>query len=296
MSQRRINVYGDLIDTADMPDMISNIMAPGRIIGCNFTVAGSDLMYVTPGSCLLPDGVLVLEDEAKSLIVPNSSLPADYTIVYQLEDTIILGGSPAILRLLTGIKRQQDFPDGVILGWLRYPGGSIPISPEFFIQPSHLRIEKRSDTFTYINQCPLSVIKQESGFWHESHVDVESEYCTKYTNTSDSLASYVVKFPFVIPGIGQPRKLVCRLLADFNAIATFSLKLHDIDINLSSGSISNTGGLITREISVPYVVWLEWTAGHTAQIIVNIDAYPGKGVSIAYIGLTSEPTPFNLFL
>jgi len=381
MSQRRVTIFGDLIDTSDMPEVISNIMSAGRLTGNDFIVAASDYMSITAGSCLLPDGVLVVEDEIKSLVIPNSSLATDYTVIYQLEDTMTLGGSPAVLRLLSGVKRQQDFSDGTILGWVRYPGGSVPLSASFFIQPSHLRITKRSDVFYLTQSCPLraitpphSIALASSDFDHVANrvtyqkspiaagttvsftttgtlpsplvstatyyvinsannsfqlassllstpidftdigsgvhimnvtsspwVDtidyVANEACTRYVNNSSLPSAYTLRLPFVIPSEGQPRKLVTRLLVDFNCLVTFSINLKGTVITLTpnGGLISNTGNIITREFDIPYDVALAWDAGTTAYIEITVDSQPSRGTSIAYVGLTLEPTPFTLF-
>ena len=377
MGQRRLNIFGDLIDTADLPEMIANIMAPGRLIGNDFIVAASDLMQISAGSCLLPDGVLVIENEIKSLVIPSSSLPTDYTVIYQLEDTRTLGGSPAILRLLSGIKRQEDFIDGTILGWVRYPGGSIPLSASFFIQPSSLRISKSAATFYYNNPCPLTAIRSTtqvtipstgvnatantfttstpfalnwavtvtttgtlpsplaaatpyyvvnptttsfqlaltqgglpidittagtgnhifSGTWTESISYVLSEACTRFVNASAAASTYKLRFPFLVPSTGQPQKVITRLLVDFNCLVTFSINLKGtiVTLNPNGGLISNTGTIITREFNIPTEASLIWDPGSTAYIEVSIDSQPSRGTSIAYVGLTLEPTPFTLF-
>lgn len=297
MSQRRLNIFGDLIDTADLPEMVSNIMSPGRLMGFDFVVAASDFMNITAGSCLLPDGVLVAEDETKSLVIPNSSLATDYTVVYQLEDTQTLGGSPAILRLLSGIKRQEDLTDGTILGWIRYPGGSLPLSSSFFIQPSHLRIEKRADLFHYLNPCPINAIRSMTTGWTETIEYVLSEACTRFTNTLATPSTYTLQFPFVISSTGQPQKLITRILVDFNCLVTFSIKLKGSTITLTpnGGLISNTGTIITREFDIPSNDSIIWEAGSTAYIEALIDSQPSRGVSIAYVGMSLEPTPFTLF-
>jgi len=381
MSQRRINVFGDLIDTADLPEMIANIVAPGRLLGNEFVVAATDLMQVTPGSCLLPDGVLVLEDETKNLVIPISSLPTDYTVVYQLEDTMTLGGSPAILRLLSGTKRQENMTDGTILGWVRYPGGSIPLSPSFFVQPSPLRIQTRPDTFSYVSNCPINILRATktslsvsstdvdftlntfykayetlangsavtltttgtlpaplalsttyyvinsidnsfqlatipTGFpidlttggigthtftvttssWTETVDYVLHEACSRFVNSSGVTSTYTVRLPFLVTSRGQPRKLVTRLLVDYDCLVTFSINLRGTAITLSpnGGLISNTGTIITREFDIP-ASSLVWDAGTTAFIDIDVVAQPSRGTSIAYVGLTDEPTPFTLF-
>jgi hypothetical protein len=334
-------------------------------------------MQISAGSCLLPDGVLIIENEIKSLVIPISSLATDYTVIYQLEDTVTLGGSPAILRLLSGIKRQEDFTDATILGWIRYQGGSVPLSSSFFIQPSSLRIARRADAFSYINHCPLTAIRSQSnmtvpsssvnittnafttttpmsndwavtvattgtlpaplssstvyyivnatsstfqlsltlggppidltstgtgthsfsGMWTESLDYVLNEACSRFVNASSVPSSYTLRFPFVVSSFGQPQKVVTRLLVDFSCLVTYAINVQGtiVELTPNGGLVSNTGTIITREFNVPNNDSIVWNAGSTSYIEVTIDAQPSRGASIAYVGLTLEPTPFTLF-
>ena len=156
MSQYRYNIYGSMIETGDTPTVISNIFSPGRLLGCEFKVLGADLLGVGSGSCLLPDGVLLIEDAENKLIVPNSSSSVDYTVLYQLEDSRVLGGSPAILRIVSGILRQEDLADATILGWVRYSGSSAPLSDAMFIQPSSLRVVPQSKSLSFYSISPFT--------------------------------------------------------------------------------------------------------------------------------------------
>lgn len=162
MSQQRILVYGQLIETDDLPTAVKNLMAPGRLTGMNFSVSSVDSMYVSGGSCLLPDGIIVVENETKMLLVPTSSFAATYTIVYQLEDTTTLGGSAAILTLISGYLRQENLTDSTIIGWINYPGGAIPLNASMFIQPSYIRITAQQKDFDYRFNSPMtSAIRTE---------------------------------------------------------------------------------------------------------------------------------------
>jgi hypothetical protein len=133
--------------------------------------------------------------------------------------------------------------------------------------------------------------------WSETIDYVLSEACSRFVNTLSVPSSYVLRIPFVIPSAGQPRKLVTRLLVDFNCLVTFSLNLKGtkITLNPNGGLVSNTGTIITREFDIPLDVSLTWEAGSTAYIEATIDSQPSRGTSIAYVGLTLEPTPFTLF-
>ena len=162
MSQQRLLVYGQLIETDDLPTAVANLMAPGRLTGMNFSVSSVDSMYISGGSCLLPDGILVIENETKTLLVPTSSFAATYTIIYQLEDTTTLGGSAALLTLVSGYLRQENLTDATVLGWINYPGGAIPINASMFIQPSYIRITAQQKDFDYRFNAPLpSAIRTE---------------------------------------------------------------------------------------------------------------------------------------
>ena len=156
MVQRRLNVFGDLIDTGDLPTMVSNLMAPGRLAGLDFSVAAADQLSITPGTCLLPDGVLILEDQIKTLLVPNSSFSTSYTVIYRLQDARVLGGSPALLSLLPGLAPQSNFTDATVLGWIQYPGGSVPLQPSQFNQPTSLQVQPQDHRINFTATAPFA--------------------------------------------------------------------------------------------------------------------------------------------
>lgn len=439
MAQQRINIFGSLIDTADLPTMVASLFSPGRFLGCDFEVGGVDLLRVSPGSALLPDGVLIIEDEPKTLVIGNSSFAADYTVLYQLEDSSTLGGSPATLRATAGITKQSSFTDSVVLGWIRYPGGSVPLSSAHFVQPFPLRVSPKTATYytsftpnfkniirptnevggfpsvqnlefanltqtqtrtlsfggqrvritggsilspiaikpievsstlipdpdNYIrvqlrkgpiviyqydsrqapvgqsfiqanvpalfqkqasldpnsfileaNECLTLVttrtgnvpdtfgsigISYESpattGRWRESQEILANETVIRWQNISNLPESYDLRFPFVVASEGQPRKLIARLQVDFNCIFTISIQAGGKTLTLSpsSGIVSNTGTLITREFDIPVDPSITWIPASVATIDVKIDAQPGRGASLGQMSLALEPSPFLLF-
>lgn len=140
MSQTRQVVFGSLIETADMPTVVSNMMEPGRLQGLEFSVGAANILHVSPGSCLLPDGVVLTESKISELVVEASSFPTNYTIIYRLEDTSVIGGSPALLLVIPGIFKQTDYTDATVIGWIMYPGGSAPLNNSFFLQPRPVRV------------------------------------------------------------------------------------------------------------------------------------------------------------
>jgi hypothetical protein len=372
--------------------------------------------------------VLIVEDTAKELVIPNSSYPAEYTIIYQLEDSRVLGGSPAILKSVAGLIHQAAYTDAAVLGWVKYPGGSIPLAISHFIQPARLRVEpkvasmeqtflspfpqmirqtsdiKGSSTLRSFNLADISVTQTQTislglasrmlrcsimtsanvaasmasyltieikkgtntlfsfdtrptlqnglaanvpsyfiqnsllplsnfifsetevvtlvitktgsitgiaaqfnlvlesppstGNWIESQEEYAGEKFTKFINSSaeSSPKTYEFQLPFLITGSGSPKKLISRLTADFNCMVTFTVKIEGNTITLEpSGSVENTGGVVTREFTIPTAYEDLWLAGRTAYINVLINAQAGRSVSFSHISLNMESSPFLLF-
>jgi len=439
VAQQRINIFGSLIDTADLPTMVASLFSPGRFTGCDFQVGGVDLLRITPGSALLPDGVLIIEDEPKTLVIGNSSFAADYTILYQLEDSSTLGGSPAILRATSGITKQSSFTDSVVLGWVRYPGGAVPLSSAHFVQPFPLRVSPKTATYytsflptfkdavrpaneiggypssqnlefsnltstqtrtlafggqgvritgasvlspvdlkpieisstlipdpdnyirVQLKKGPVVLFQYDtraaptgqgyiragvpalfekqtgldpnsfilgsnealtlvttrvgnvpdtfgsiavsyespgtSGRWSETSEILANESVVRWQNISNMPETYLLSFPFVVASDGQPRKLIARLQVDFNCIFTISIKAGGKKITLSpsSGIVSNTGTLITREFDIPVDPSIDWVPASVATVDVEINAQPGRGAALGQLSLALEPSPFLLF-
>lgn len=88
--------------------------------------------------------VLLYEDEAKQLIVPTSSAAANYTIVYRHTDADIFGGNAAVLSLDSGLLQNANITDGLVLGYVLYPGGGIGLTDLMIIEAPKMRIEARA--------------------------------------------------------------------------------------------------------------------------------------------------------
>ena len=139
MTQRRIQDFGTPVVASSLKNL-SKAFVVGKILeGNEFVVDGTSRVRVNPGSAITHEGVIILEDEIKFIEIPNTSVPQDYTIFYSHVDADISGGTPAILTLDSGLLTEAVV-EGVILGYVRYPGGAVPLAPEHFIQPPVLKI------------------------------------------------------------------------------------------------------------------------------------------------------------
>jgi len=490
MVQTRTVEYGAAIHSSDMPFDISSIMSAGRLVGMTLSASAADQIAVTPGTVLMPDGVLVHEDEVKYLQVANTAFAVNYSIVYTLQSTEVIGGSPADLNLVAGIVKQDDLTDSTVLGWVLYPGGAAALDESFLIEADTIRVEPRSaeldalylppfpealrppeerrgsmqvrgsrlsnlnstSTITQVagiagrivsasvvtdasiaangsNYDVLSVVRSfavtgsttalnpnitnvsdvsriyvgqgvsgtgipsgatvggisgstvtmsanatatvtggtvvfsealfslstqstslvgsvasqltkasvvasrfqvrstdtlsvrsqmtgvvpgtipgeisyvyespgSTGNWEESIVPLGNETVNRWQNLSAGLLTYLLKVPFVITGVGKFNKLVARLNVESNTIVTFNVRVGGTSITLSpvSGTVANTGGLVTVELLIPSVTGVTWEVGKVGYVEMSIQAQGGGAAALAYLGLTTENYPYTLFV
>ena len=139
MSQLRIQDYGSPVVAQSLKSLIGSITVPGILSGNNFLKDSNTRMRVNPGSCVTGQGVIITEDEIKYLSIDNTSTAVDYTVYYSHTDVNISGGEAATLTLQVGLLTQEVI-SGCILGYVRYPGGGIPLDQSHFIQPPTLKL------------------------------------------------------------------------------------------------------------------------------------------------------------
>lgn len=139
MSQRRIQDFGTPVVAASIKSLAKSFVVGEILEGMEFVVDGTNRVRVNPGSAITHEGVIIIEDEFKFIEIASSSVPMDYTIFYSHVDADISGGVPAVLTLDSGLL-TKEFVEGVILGYVRYPGGAVPLATEHFIQPPVLKI------------------------------------------------------------------------------------------------------------------------------------------------------------
>ena len=150
MTQRRIQDFGSPVVASSLKELAISFGQAAILNGNNFVADAADRVRINPGSAITDQGVIIIEDESKTLTIVNTSVPADYTVFYAHEDQDISGGLPAILTLDSGLL-TPSVVSGVILGYIRYPGGAVPLSGTHFIQAPPLKIGTIIPTNNNIN-------------------------------------------------------------------------------------------------------------------------------------------------
>lgn len=133
MTQRRIVDYGTPVEAGDLKDVFRSLARQTVLQGFRLGIAAKDKIRVNPGVCVTHEGVVIIEDETIEVTIQNTSAAADYTVLYEHTDMAITGGVPAELKAVNGIIANTDLK-GVVLGYIRYPGNAIPLSPAMFLQ------------------------------------------------------------------------------------------------------------------------------------------------------------------
>lgn len=127
MSQRRYVNFGTDADASKVKDVNRALAAP-QVLRADepfLQAVAPDQLVVQPHTVIFESGIILDEDEQQTFTVPTPFTAADYTLAYQHVDEDIIGGTAATLSLQTGLF--ETLPDSVILGWVRYPGGSVAL-------------------------------------------------------------------------------------------------------------------------------------------------------------------------
>jgi hypothetical protein len=158
--QRIQLAIGDPVDAETIQEILSSLAQPGVLLGFDLTVPGSGTLAVQPGAALTDSGVLIVEDEAITIPFSPTLSAGNFTLYYSYIPSNNFGGNPAVLVLQPGLFPADNFINGVVLGWLKYPGGSVQVNPEtMYIPAPRIRLSisplKRKNEFQTL-YSPLS--------------------------------------------------------------------------------------------------------------------------------------------
>jgi len=126
--QGRFFDYGKTYTAPQYNAARHGITATGPYRGFGLSADASDNIVIALGYGVLEDGFEWSED-GNNLISFAAYIPlgaADYTVCAVHVDRQILGGVSVTYEVRAGILTSTA--DGAVLGWVRYPGGAIPLA------------------------------------------------------------------------------------------------------------------------------------------------------------------------
>jgi hypothetical protein len=310
MAQQRFINFGDTV-LADRINQISTaIVEAGVLSGAEFSVFDPETLAVGPSSVMLR--TLLLEESVSTYIQLNYGLSAgakDYTVVYEHQNQNVQGGVAAQMLILDGIFSFGDLENTVILGWVRYPGGSVALNTSFFIEAPKLRIENPT-TFPSDIMLPPYLDKihvqrewatpgsiTQTDVW-DSTVDVNFNitYLKAYLeleNTAANEQSIQHLFPFYVVTT-PPDRLIAEVSAELSANVKVELIAEDGTVfSAVNNEFNNTSNLFEfREMVVEDMDTSKFAPNRPYYVSLTTQLNAGKKAFISLVGTNINYLPF----
>ncbi len=300
MAQQRYINFGDTV-LADRINAISTaIVESGVLSGAEFSKFDDETLSVGPSSVMLAT-LLMEESVSTNILIPLTSGAKDYTVVYEHLNQNVQGGVPAQLLLLEGIFSFGDLENTVILGWVRYPGGSIPIEVEFFIETPKLQITNPT-TFpsdimlpAYLDKIHVQDESPTPGSITQTDVydKVNFRAFLELENSAAAVQTIQHLFPFVVVTT-PPDRLIAEVSAELGAIVTIELIAEDGTVfSATNNVISNTSNIFEfREMTVEAMDDSKFDPDRPYFVSLTTQLNPGRKAFISLVGTNINFLPF----
>lgn len=135
LTQKRYINFGSAADASKIKAINRSLFTGGLLSGGTFTISGTNDLIVAPAAVLFPNGLVMEETETITRTI-TSAIAKNYTVYYQHNDDDIAGGAAAVLKVDDNAAGGGTFlasiGNGAILGWVKYPGGNVPLDVSMF--------------------------------------------------------------------------------------------------------------------------------------------------------------------
>ncbi len=300
MAQRRFINFGDTVLAERINEISTAIAAPGVLSGGEFTLFDTSTLSVGANSVMLQT-LLLVEDTTTLVPIPLTSDAKEYTVVYEHMNTNVLGGIPAQIILLEGIFAFDALADTVVLGWVRYPGGSVPLNTAFFIEapklqirnptsfPSDVLIPPYLDTIHVQDQTPTPGTIAQT----DQYEPAQTRAFLELENTDTVIETIVHFFPFVAQ-ITPPQRLILEANSELGTSLTAELVAEDGTVfQAENNTITNTSDQFEfREMEVLDLDESKFEPNRPYFVSVTSQLNPGRKVFISIVGTNENFLPF----
>ncbi len=300
MAQQRFINFGDTVLADRINEISTAIVESGVLSGAEFSLFDNETLSVGPSSVMLPT-LLLEESVSTNILIPLTSGAKDYTVVYEHLNQNVQGGVAAQLLLLAGIFSFGDLENTVVLGWIRYPGGSIPLETEFFIEAPKLQILNPT-TFpsdimlpAYLGKIHVQSESPAPGSITQTDVydKVNFRAFLELENSAASVQTIQHLFPFVVVTT-PPDRLITEVSAELGAAVTIELVAEDgTTFSATNNTISNTSNLFEfREMTVEAMDDSKFNPDRPYFVSLTTQLNPGKKAFISLVGTNINFLPF----
>lgn len=152
MAQKRFTDRGRPYDHEAWRSLYRNTLSPGVYSGYDLSPSGTSASQVdiSPGALLLPSGIVVVEDTTVTVQIEGvfpPSAPTNYTVKTEHSEAAmgLIGGEAMTYAVEASLLSVQP-SNGVILGWIRHPGGGVPLdTTQITLAPKYAPAEVAKD-------------------------------------------------------------------------------------------------------------------------------------------------------
>ena len=289
---------GAPVVAADIQEILTFLATPGILQGMNLIAANASAIGMTPGAALTDSGIIIYETEQQTLPFTASVNSANYTIYYSYTPNNNYGGQTAVLSLQNGLIAPENFSNGVLLGWLIYPGGSQQLNGSMFISAPRLKLTENIAKVqgNFIMHYPpfTSRLVQSSlvgpqptltDLWDGSHNLPYSQWI----NPSGSVSTSFYNLPFNVPyeGLGQIQ-VECQTQTGSMLTCTILRRSGQIIVPTPINFFTNTA-MQKQILSIPQGIL---SPNEDVVFQMRIEIQPTYSIIIRSIGLSSYTEPF----
>lgn len=307
MPQQRYINFGDTVLARRINEISTAIVDKGVLTGANFSVGlTGNSLRVGPNKVMLEE-LLLIETGNTDLLLGFGNPPTlpqdatDWTIIYEHINQDIQGGVPANMLAVEGIFGFNELANSTVLGWVRYPGGGVPLSAEMFLEAPKLQVRNPQNFSTDIKVPPfvpnIHLISESPSPNSSTQVDKFDVLTLKafmeLTNVSASISTITQYFPFAA-GPQPSNRILIEASTDLGASVTVSLVSEDGTVfPAENGTISNTSGLFeSREVFVLDVEADKFKENRPFFVSLTTQLNPGRKALISLVGVSSNFLPF----
>lgn len=154
MVQQRVYNFGDTLTQGRTKAVAGKLLSPGVYEGLEPAVLAPDILSLSPGSFLLPNGVLITETaDITNIVYPPGWVGAtgDFTLTADHDDIQAIGGSPVTYQIRPGLLDRSGDPNANSLALLWIRRQAAPLEPGFFSVPVKVKNGALLDYTTLTN-------------------------------------------------------------------------------------------------------------------------------------------------
>lgn len=289
---------GAPVVAADIQEILTFIANPGILQGMDLIAANASAIGMTPGAALTDSGIIIYETEQQTLPFTASVNSANYTIYYSYTPNNNYGGQTAQLSLQNGLIAPSNFSNGVLLGWLVYPGGSIQLNGSMFISAPRLKLTepvvKVQGNFLMSYPPFSSKLIQSSLVGPQPSISdlwdgTNNLPYSQWINPSGSLSTSIYNLPFNVPyeGLGQIQ-IECQTQTGSMLTATILRRSGQVIVPTPINFFTNTA-MQKQILSIPQGIL---NANEDVVLQLRFEIQPTYSIIVRSIGLSCYTEPF----